>query len=424
MRSRSRRSDLGGELLEIDVANYVENHAADATQPRRAGRARAGSGDGQRGLAPIEGPSPGGRYSSAYPLRDGTNRLLVSWTQCRLLEEQRIVPCTEDRLATGTAVAAPPLYGIWMYDPAQRTQLPVVAPTEGVVYTEVVAMQPLPLPAVILDAVAGVDFDADLESEGVGILDIRSVYDIDGADTAPGGIPTLADPRQATAAQRPARFLRIEKAVGLPDDDFLDFDNSAFGVTARFGMREILGYAPVEPDGSVRVKVPANVPFAISVLDVDGRRISQRHENWLQVRAGRGAALQRLPRPRQRRIAWPLRTVRGRERRCRHDRPAVSEREPGAVRGLRRDDGAGPRAHQLPDRLRGTGPLARHRLRGRLDGSRHRGTGARCRVRLSLCGPRYAGTDEPGLPDDVAGRHAGSRSTTRPTSTRCGASHA
>ena len=32
-------------------------------------------------------------------------------------------------------------------------------------------------------------------------------------------------------------------------------------------MREILGYAPVEPDGSVKVKIPANVAFAISVLD-------------------------------------------------------------------------------------------------------------------------------------------------------------
>ncbi|MCM2311177.1 MAG: hypothetical protein NDI84_07195, partial [Steroidobacteraceae bacterium] len=79
---------------------------------------------------------------------------------------------------------------------------------------------------------------------------------------------------------------RIEKAVSLPDDDVRDFDNSAFGVTARFGMRELLGYAPVEPDGSVRVKVPADVPFAITVLDASGRRTSPRHENWLQVRAG------------------------------------------------------------------------------------------------------------------------------------------
>ena len=32
-------------------------------------------------------------------------------------------------------------------------------------------------------------------------------------------------------------------------------------------MREILGYAPIEPDGSVQIKVPANVAFQISVLD-------------------------------------------------------------------------------------------------------------------------------------------------------------
>ncbi len=277
--------ELGGQLLEIDVADYVEN-----TQPTLPNRGVL-SGPAQtpataNDVRSIAGPSPGGRYSSAFPLRDGTGRLLVSWTQCRLFEGGRIVPCTSDRLATGTAVPAAPLYGIWMYDPGQRTQLPVVTPAEGVVYTEVVALQPLPLPRVLLDAVAGLDYDADLETEGVGILDIRSVYDLAGADTAPGGLAALSDPRQTTAAQRPARFLRVEKAVSLPDDDFLDFANSAFGVTAQFGMREILGYAAVEPDGSVRVKVPANVPFAVTVLDADGRRISQRHENWLQLRPG------------------------------------------------------------------------------------------------------------------------------------------
>ena len=64
-----------------------------------------------------------------------------------------------------------------------------------------------------IDRVAGVDFDAELESEGVGILDIRSVYDIDGVDSSPGGLALLADPGATTAAERPARFLRVEKAV-------------------------------------------------------------------------------------------------------------------------------------------------------------------------------------------------------------------
>lgn len=275
----------GGELLDVDVASYVEN-----TQPNAAGTGTL-AGPAQKPatvnlVTTTDGPSPGGRYSSAYPLFDGTGRLLVSWSQCRLLEGTRIVPCTQDRLATGTAVEAPPLYGVFIYDPAQKTQMPIASPEEGVIFTDIVAVQPRTLPAVILDRVAGVDYDAEFDTESVGILDIRSVYDVDGVDTAPGGIATLADPKLTTAAQRPARFLRIEKPVSLPDRDTLDFRNSAFGVTRQFGMREILGYAPVEPDGSVRVKVPANVAFAITVLDADGRRIGPRHENWLQVRPG------------------------------------------------------------------------------------------------------------------------------------------
>jgi len=277
--------ERGGELLEVDYANYVDN--GQPTAPNRG----VLSGPAQKPatvnvVRTLAGPSPGGRYHSAFPLRDGTGRLMVTWTQCRLLDATRIVPCTEDRLAAAGAVTAAPLYGLWIYDPSTRTQLPLASPVEGVMYSDLVALQSAPLPPVLLDRVAGVDFDADLESESVGILDIRSVYDIDGVDTAPGGIAAVADPRRTRAAQRPARFLRIEKPVSLPAREVLDFRGSAFGVTSGLGMREVLGYAPVEPDGSVRVKVPANVAFSITILDANGRRIGQRHDNWLQVRPG------------------------------------------------------------------------------------------------------------------------------------------
>jgi hypothetical protein len=277
--------ERGGMLLSIDVANYVEitqSNAANAGTLTGPGQVSATAND----VRTVAGPSPGGRYQSAYPLRDGTGRLLLTWTQCRLLDGAQVVPCTDDRLAAPGATAAPPLYGVWMYDPGSATQLPVAAPTEGTMYSEVVALQPSVPPPVLRDRVAGLDYDETLATEGVGLLDIRSVYDIDGVDTAPGGIMATADPAVTTAAERPARFLRIEKAVSLPDRDVRDFRGSAFGVTSAFGMREILGYAPVEPDGSVRVKVPADVAIAITVLDADGRRIGPRHDNWLQLRAG------------------------------------------------------------------------------------------------------------------------------------------
>ena len=51
-------------------------------------------------------------------------------------------------------------------------------------------------------------------------------------------------------------------------------------------MREILGYVPIEPDGSVRVTVPANVAFQISVVDANARQIFPLHAAWLQLLPG------------------------------------------------------------------------------------------------------------------------------------------
>jgi hypothetical protein len=279
----------GGDLILIDTQTYVDN-------TRAAAAANLGmTGPAQTRALPtdvrtIRGPSPGGRYRAAMPLFDGTGRLLVSWSQCRLVEATRIVPCTSERLQNAAAVEAPPLYGIYVYDVRENTQRPIVVPQEGFIYTEVVSGSQRILPTVLPDRVAGVDFPADLQSASVGILSIRSVYDIDGVDTAPGGIATVSNPANPGYATRPARFLRVEKAVSIPDNDTFDFSNTAFGPNRALGMREILGYAPVEPDGSVKVKVPANVAFSISVLDANGRRLGGalggRHTNWLQLQPG------------------------------------------------------------------------------------------------------------------------------------------
>ncbi len=209
----------------------------------------------------------------------------MSWEQCRLLNtDGTIGPCTDSALSDPNAQIAPPLYSVWMFDPTQNTILPVMEPVEGVMVTDVVATQPRPLQTIILDQVPGVGLDQSLVDAGVGVVDIKSVYDFDGVDTAVPNIQTVADPTKTTAAQRPARFVRIEKAVSLPDMTVVNLSNAAFG--ASNFMREIVGYAPVEPDGSVKIQVPGDVAFRIAVVDANGRNISPGLNVWLQAIPG------------------------------------------------------------------------------------------------------------------------------------------
>jgi len=288
MRPSSSQSHLGASLVAIDTPNYTEHD-----QPTFANQGLLSDAQDVlvAGEFTLDGtPSPRGRFASVYPLDDGTDRMLVTWSQCRLIDPLSdplapiIIPCDDTLLQDPTIQEAPPLYGVWMFDLLAATQLPIIVPEEDFAYTEAVVMEDRLLPPVILDRVAGIELDPDLVSEAVGTLHIRSVYDLDG--TALVDIPSISDPTVVAVDQRPARFLRIVKSVSIPDDDIVDLDGTAFGVSAAQLMREIIGYAPIEPDGSVKVKVPANIPFWISVLDVDGRRITGRHLNWMQLRPG------------------------------------------------------------------------------------------------------------------------------------------
>src|SRR5688572_19880049 len=286
--------ELGGAITIIDTQTYVENTQPVASSPGMTGPAQTAATPNQV-RTDLE-PSPGGRFSSAFPLWDGTGRVLTTWSICRLEEPDPANPtdptaviyrpCTPERLAAANPppVVAPPLYGVWMYDPTTQTQQPIVIGAEGVIVSDIVAAQPRRTPASIPDKLPGVDFEAELANAGAGIINIRSVYDLDGLASV--DIAAMANPVMTSPANRPARFLRIEKAVAIPDEDTVDLENTAFGPNLQQGMREIIGYVPIEPDGSVRVKVPANVALALSVLDANGRRTSARHQNWIQVVPG------------------------------------------------------------------------------------------------------------------------------------------
>ncbi len=283
----------GGDAVLIDADRFVED--------RQTTLAAAGTPPPAQQSATLLGvttdanlPSMGGRFASAYPLYDGTNRMLVSWSPC-LVEDTTVTPaatvvCNAANTAGANVQLAPPQYTLWIYNLDNATLTPLLSAAAGVMVVDPVIMQVRsPAATFIPDAVpAGAALN--MANAGVGELKIRSVYDFDGAAEnpvtgAPVSIAALADPMQTTADQRPARFIRIEKAVEIPDRTVRKLNNSAFG-PAGMGMREILGYAPIQPDGSVDVQVPANVPFTIDVLDKSARRIGPRHQSWLQVMPG------------------------------------------------------------------------------------------------------------------------------------------
>jgi hypothetical protein len=295
-------ADFGGNLEIINTSNYVENNQAipdtgyptltTAEQPATQNDVRTQTANG----VPV--PSPGGRFNSAYPLWDGTNRVLVSWNQCRLLNATgTLLPCTAANVAlagqaNATLTLAPPLYSAWLLNFNDSTLKPVFAPVEGVMVTDVVSLQPR---AVACTSNASCPVDSTVPSSfdpSFGILDIRSVYDRDGVAAGLGANADLSAVAIANASSRPARFLRIEKAVvfGDPDlkDGFPKFDRG-LSLNGSVGyMRQIIGYVPIEPDGSVRVMVPANVAFQITVLDANARALEDfpRHRSWLTVQPG------------------------------------------------------------------------------------------------------------------------------------------
>ncbi|MGO9506660.1 MAG: hypothetical protein ACLPXZ_04720 [Mycobacterium sp.] len=278
-------TQLGGDLVMIDAANFVEIH-----QPS--------SPSGVAGTAQTEAttlgvttdanmPSAGGHFVSYYPLYDGTNRALVSWSPCLVQNTSGTVEvCTSSNTTGANVTLAPPQYTLWVYDFNAGTLTPMLSADAGTEIVEPVILQArTPTPTFIPDFTASTTAQQDLVASSVGVLDISSVYDFDGVDTAKPNIATQANPAQASFYTRPARFVRIEKAVEIPDKTVRKINASAFG-PAGMGMREILGYAPVQPDGSVQIQVPANVPFTVDVLDANARRITAQHTSWLQLLPG------------------------------------------------------------------------------------------------------------------------------------------
>ena len=318
------RTHEGGALVFVYVANYSEqNTPANKSVPAQGGQAQPT----EQTLSFGGGLSRYGRITTPYPLWDGTDRVLLGYAPCQVRREGVVVSCAtlttaevarlseRDRMVADEQsdplqLNVPPAYAIYMFNPAKQTWLNVATPPPGFMYTDPVALQARDEP----DTTDPADVDATLAAQGLGLLEVRSVYDTDGlgrmgdpvltAADLPAGcttaIPKIAptdhhdtrplvadlvrmkDPADPAYGCSPARFVRAVRAVAPPAS--MMGLRSAIGET-EFEPQQILGYAPIEPDGSFKLAVPADVPIALAVVDAKGRAF-QTHTNWIQVRPG------------------------------------------------------------------------------------------------------------------------------------------
>lgn len=284
--TRLREAGAGQmQPLAIDIDNFINRdgplYGRVASQPEQV---LPGPATSLRDGVAVEG-----RLADLVSMEDGSGRFLMAWSPCRLLEGNTLRPCTEEYLNQGLP-EAPPAFGLWVLDPAQGTQRPVVSPQDNLWVTELAVASPQTLPALAPNS----ERDDALAEDNLARLDIRSVYDLDNRFVSFNnpelpGINTLEqyrDPSLVTPEQRRVRFLRITKGVLIPDEDVRDIAGAQFGRSANFGMREIVGYVPVEPDGSVRVQVPADAPLGLQLVDADGKAVYSRHGAWLNLRPG------------------------------------------------------------------------------------------------------------------------------------------
>jgi hypothetical protein len=321
----------GGALMVIDAFNYSENNTrAFVAAPAQGGQRSVTAQELNDGM----GVSMYGRVTTPYPLWDGTNRVLVSYTPCDVIdtaEGNAVRPCVTaqqldpvafarvgDRRQLASTMATNrfqqnrrPSYAVYMFNPANQSWLIVASPPAGFMYTDPIAIQPRAEP----NATPPTAVDATLAAQNLALIEVRSVYDTDGlgrmgegmltAGDLPAGcargiamttpphepsetrssvadLSAIKDPANPAYHCTPVRFVRVTRAVAPPSG--MTGLRGSIGET-EFEQQQILGYAPVEPDGSFKLHVPADTPIALAIIDTKGRAI-QTHTNWIQVRPG------------------------------------------------------------------------------------------------------------------------------------------
>jgi len=318
------RTHAGGALMFINAANYSDqNVPANNTVPTTGGQVSVTAQALNYGM----GISLYGRVTTPYPLWDGTDRVLLSYTPCEVTKYGVVVACStltsaeiarlSDTNRLNTAVAAdyvqdnvPPSYSVYMFDPSSQTWLVVATPPAGYMYTDPIPLQARTEPSTATPT----SVDPTLAAQHLAQIEVVSAYDTDllgrmsdpviSAADLPSGCTTaiakttpsdpqdtrplvadivhIKDPANAAYGCTPVRFVRAVQAIAPPSNSI--GERQAIGNT-NFEQNLVLGYAVVEPDGSFKLNIPADTPVGFSIVDSQGRAF-QVHTNWIQARPG------------------------------------------------------------------------------------------------------------------------------------------
>ncbi|MCW9017511.1 MAG: PKD domain-containing protein, partial [Kangiellaceae bacterium] len=122
---------LGGEIVELQPVHQIDPDTIFAElSPRSLTQETINLYPGQL--------SNNGWFSSFWPYRDGSQRLLVSWAQCTVVNEGVSSFCDSPDVEGEQKVQ----YGIWVLDPVLHTRSPIVRAQNDTVFTEIAMAQP------------------------------------------------------------------------------------------------------------------------------------------------------------------------------------------------------------------------------------------------------------------------------------------
>ena len=218
----------------------------------------------------MNGVNMGGRYTSPYPLPDGG--VLVSYTPGR------------STLAFRTDPGEEPHLGIYAFDFQSGRPGRIIFDDPGAQDYDPIAIYPRPAPPVIPRIVTRGKKTGRMFCVNPRLSDRPA----DNKRVVVGELPP--------AAPEQVRGVRVVEGFGVLDKDprkhrrfVVDILQASFGSSSNggnnFEQKRIVGYAPVEKDGSFNIEVPADTVLSLQTVDAMGLAI-ETQLTWTWVRPG------------------------------------------------------------------------------------------------------------------------------------------